>query len=117
VLVTHGLAGVMPCALGTLDVTIHITNAGQMRFLRGDPNQDGRRDISDAVAVLRCLFAPGATLGCLDAADANDDGALDIADAVALLGHLFASRGPLGPPFDAPGYDPTTDALTCLQGL
>ncbi len=86
--------------------------AGEAPFMRGDANADGRTDISDAVTVLRHLFAGYSSL-CLDAHDANDDGRLDIADAVALLGHLFASQGPLPAPFGACGADPTLDALGC----
>ncbi len=117
VLVNQGLNGLMPCTLGELDLTILVTSAGQQRFLRGDANRDGRRDISDAVAILRRLFVTGVTLGCLDAADANDDGALDIADPVRLLGFLFAHGAPLAAPFSALGFDPTGDALDCATGL
>ncbi|HAK95634.1 MAG TPA: hypothetical protein DCM87_11675 [Planctomycetes bacterium] len=84
-------------------------------FKRGDANDDGKRDIADAIKVLGYLFGGGATqLGCLDAGDANDDGKIDIADAIKILGHLFASSGPLPEPFDACGEDPTdTDTLDC----
>jgi hypothetical protein len=68
----------------------------------GDLNQDGLLDISDAVALLRFLFA-GATLPCGDGtlvsesnralADANADGAADVTDAVRVLAFLF-QRGP-----------------------
>lgn len=86
--------------------------AGTAPFMRGDANADGRTDLSDAVTVLRHLFA-GAPSLCLDAHDANDDGMLNIADPVALLGYLFASQGPLPAPSGACGADPTPDALGC----
>ncbi len=70
----------------------------------GDANQDGRTDISDAVAFLRLLFAgAGLTLPCDGTTlaeggtrtllDLNGDAAVDIADPVYLLAYLFA-HGP-----------------------
>ena len=76
------------------------------RRLPGDVTQDGRLSVSDAIGVLRFLFAgAGAALPCGDgsAADAgnvallsvNGDAAVDVADAVYLLDHLFrAGPGP-----------------------
>ena len=66
----------------------------------GDTNQDGRVDISDAVALLRYLFAGiPAILPCDDGAvrddgniallDHNGDAGVDLADAVALLVYMF----------------------------
>lgn len=87
-------------------------------FRRGDCNDDGGRDISDAVTMLAALF-PGsggpAVPPCADACDANDDGATDIADPIALLEGLF-SGGPVPPaPFPDCGTDPTADALDCAS--
>ncbi len=81
-------------------------------FVRGDANDDGRLDLSDAIQILRVLFA-GGTAACRDAADANDSGTLDVSDAVTVLGYLFARGAPLRAPFPAPGPDPTTDGLAC----
>jgi hypothetical protein len=84
-------------------------------FLRGDANEDGVLDISDAVAALAGLFpAPGLPLvDCLDAADANDDGTFDIADPIALLAGLFGSGGDPAPPYPGCGTDPTADGIGC----
>jgi hypothetical protein len=84
-----------------------------LRFLRGETNDDGNRNIADAVFILANLFAGGAPLACRDAADANDDGDVNIADAVAILSHLFAATGPLPEPFLGCGLDPTSDELDC----
>jgi hypothetical protein len=59
------------------------------RFLRGDTNDDGIVDISDAVALLQTLFLGASELPCLDAADADDSGTLEITDAVHSLDWLF----------------------------
>ncbi|MBN1441547.1 MAG: CotH kinase family protein, partial [Planctomycetes bacterium] len=84
-------------------------------FVRGEVNGDGERDISDAVTILRFLFTGTAVVGCLDAADADDSGEVDISDAVTLLGHLFLDGRPLPFPCEAPGVDPTPDALDCAE--
>ena len=83
-------------------------------FVRGDCNGDGKLNVSDAVCVLRRVFASRG-LQCLDASDANDDGKIDIADAIKTLAHLFANSGPLPAPFGVCGVDPTEDALDCVS--
>ncbi len=82
-------------------------------FRRGDSNQDGKEDISDAVFLLKHLFSGGITLSCEKAADMDDSGILDITDAVRLLGHLFLGAPPLPPPFLTCGKDGTSDSLKC----
>ncbi|MCA8959290.1 MAG: hypothetical protein KDC38_02205 [Planctomycetes bacterium] len=85
-------------------------------FRRGDANDDGGFDISDAIFTLAALFTPGAPLpSCADAGDANDDGGYDISDAIYTLAALFTPGAPLPP---APGTstcgpDPTMDGLAC----
>ncbi|HNR99431.1 MAG TPA: CotH kinase family protein [Planctomycetota bacterium] len=70
----------------------------------GDANQDARLDISDAVGLLRLLFAGGSLVppcdgpslnqgGTLVLLDMNGDGKVDLADPVYLLAYLFA-HGP-----------------------
>ncbi len=81
-------------------------------FLRGDVNDDGSLDISDAIAALSHLFS-AAPVMCFDALDANDDGAKNIADPVTLLESLFISGAPLPMPTLDCGPDPTADALSC----
>lgn len=57
--------------------------------LRGDANADGRRNISDAVALLTCLFLDPSCARDDCARDVNADGSIDISDAMAMLGWLF----------------------------
>ncbi len=88
-------------------------------FVRGDLNDNGTLDVSDAVFGLTALFVRGAELpGCLDSADINDDGLFNIADPITLLSHLFVvGSPPPHPPFPECGQDPTLDAgndLGCL---
>ncbi len=84
-------------------------------FLRGDANDDGDVDVSDAIATLMFLFVGGGVIvTCEDAADANDDGTVDIADALFTLNFLFASGPALRSPGVAfPWFDPTPDTLGC----
>ena len=85
---------------------------GGALFIRGDVNRDGAVNVSDAVRLLRHLFAQ-APLSCADAADVDDDGRVDLADATALLGYLFTGGGPPAPPFPVAGADSTPDDLGC----
>ncbi len=83
-------------------------------FRRGDLNEDGGRDISDAVFGLGALFVIGSPQpNCTDAADVNDDGGFDVGDPVFLLAVLFQpGSAPLPEPV-ACGQDPTPDSLPC----
>lgn len=62
-------------------------------FIRGDCNDDGRVDISDAVSVLAFLFLGGGEPGCEDACDSNDSGAADLSDVIHTFGVLFRGEG------------------------
>ncbi|TSC76915.1 MAG: hypothetical protein G01um101431_98 [Parcubacteria group bacterium Gr01-1014_31] len=84
-----------------------------VNFRRGDANDDGAYDVSDAVSALLYLFA-GRTSSCLDALDANDDGSVDISDPVAVLDWLFLGGKNLPPPGpDDTGLDQTDDGTNC----
>ncbi|MBN1444353.1 MAG: hypothetical protein JXA90_16700, partial [Planctomycetes bacterium] len=73
------------------------------RFRRGDCNDDGRVDISDAVCILSWLFLGAAEPGCLSALNANGAGDVNITDPIYLLSHLFLG-GPVMPaPFPGCG--------------
>jgi hypothetical protein len=82
-------------------------------FLRGDANQDGKVDVSDAVTLVRSLFHAGEPLTCEDAADSNDDGKLNVEDAISTLVYLFAEGGIPNPGPLVSGPDPTCDLLDC----
>jgi len=82
-------------------------------FTRGDVNQSGRIEITDAVLVLEELFRGGGTISCDDSADADDDGALTVADPISLLIGLFRGGPPPAAPFPGCGEDPTEDDLSC----
>lgn len=105
--------------LGILGLGIALTwSSPTLAFIRGDANDDGAVDVSDAVNVLSALFIPGTPpLVCADAGDVNDDGAADVSDAIYLLSHLFIPGSPPPPaPFPDDGPDPTIDSLGGMCG-
>jgi len=85
-------------------------------FVRGETNDDGRVNLSDAVMILGVLFSAAPAPGCRDRLDGNDDGRLNLADAVYLLGYLFSGGPSPPPPFPGPGEDPTEDEIPCPAG-
>jgi hypothetical protein len=105
------------------------TGSGASKFLRGDANNSGKVDISDAQYILSFLFLGGPAPKCLDAGDTNDDtrdtdddtSTLDLSDGVYLLNWLFLG-GRIPPPPSPPdeigeapvcGPDPTFDDIGC----
>ncbi len=67
-------------------------------FRRGDADDNGAVQLTDAVGILNFLFAGGEAT-CVDAADADDNGTVQLTDAVYVLTFLFAA----GPAPPAPG--------------
>ena len=88
------------------------------RFHRGDVEENGALNLSDAISIFGYLFIGGAAPGCQEAADTNNDGKVDISDGIGLLGYVFlgGSAPPLpGPPGWPCGVD--TDAEGSPQDL
>ena len=86
-------------------------------FIRGDANQDGKVDVSDAVFTLGYLFLGTEDPFCMDAMDSNDDGKVDLSDAVTILGFKFLGNPTaILPPYPDAGTDPTGDSLDCDNG-
>jgi len=83
-------------------------NRGQMPYRRGDCNDDGGLDLSDAVSAFNFLFSGGAQPFCENACDLNNDDAVDISDPVFVLNYLF--RGGEQP------VDPGRDG-TCARSV
>jgi hypothetical protein len=82
-------------------------------FTRGDANEDGLRNITDALFVLGVLFLGGSGLECEKGADSNDSGNVDLSDPVHLLNHLFSGGPEPRAPYPGCGVDPTPDDLPC----
>ena len=74
---------------------------------RGDVDDDGTVQLTDAVRILDFLFAGAEEPPCLETADADDNGTVQLTDAVRILTFLFASGPALAPPGpEACGTDP-----------
>jgi PKD repeat protein len=87
---------------------------GGPSLLRGDVDDNGWLEVTDAVRLLGFLFQVLPRPDCFDAADADDNGRLELTDAIRILGHLFQGSAP--PPAPGPvecGEDPTDDELAC----
>jgi parallel beta-helix repeat protein len=87
-------------------------SANQSPFLRGDGNDDGVLDMSDALTILSFLFS-ARIADCEDALDADDNGHVEISDALFMLIYVFRDGDPPPAPFPAAGEDPSEDGLGC----
>mgnify|MGYP005833243737 CR=1 FL=1 len=92
-----------------------VASAEESLFVRGDVNQDGRVDVSDAVSVLFYLFLAGHAVDCEKSADLDDTGAVGLTDAIYVLRFLFQGGPAPKAPFDRCGPDPTPDGLDCAR--
>lgn len=84
----------------------------QLVFVRGDANDDGMVDISDAISSLLYVSGVG-FVPCAATTDVNDDAMVNIADPISLLAALFSGGPAPGAPFPDCGLDPTPVALPC----
>jgi hypothetical protein len=73
-------------------------------FLRGDVDQNGPIQITDALVVFDFLFSGAGEPRCLAAADSNGDGFVDVSDGIYLLEFLFS--GGSAPPSPYPECHP-----------
>jgi hypothetical protein len=85
-------------------------------FRRGDADDNGQVQLTDAIAILGFLFQGTAPPPCFDSADADNNGQVQLTDAIAVLGFLFQGTAP--PPAPGPtdcGEDPDdpADAIDC----
>ncbi len=104
-------------AQGTLIDTFTIRKQGDvppLRFLRGDFNGDTVVNLTDAVTILKALFA-GADPSCQAAGDVDASTSMTITDAVLLLTFLFQSGPAPVAPFPECGSSAGVDATSCKQ--
>ena len=86
-------------------------------FLRGDCNDDGIVNLSDAACVLNRLFDRAPQPGCIAALNMNGDEAVNVADPVFVLNFLFAGGPRLSAPYPecGPGTLPADEQLGCAN--
>jgi hypothetical protein len=85
-------------------------------FHRGDTDNNGQLQLTDAVRILGFLFLGGVAPTCLDAADTDGNNNLQLTDAVRILGFLFLGGVPPvtpGPPPQPCGADNDDAHLGC----
>ena len=103
----------------TEDEVLHVVDLNPIppSFLRGDCNDDGEVNVSDAACALDRLFAGAAAPGCLAALNMNGDADVNIADPVWLLNFLFGGGPVIPAPFPdcGPGLLPADTALGCAN--
>ena len=80
-------------------------------FIRGDCNDDGGVDVSDAIKIFGYLFLGDSSCDCRQATDSNGDRAEDISDGIYLLAFLFSGGPPPPPPFPEKGFSEDSDPL------
>ena len=66
-------------------------------FRRGDVNDSGALEVTDAINFLTWMFLGGSAPACMDAADADNNGRLGLSDAINVLVFLFGGDAPPGP--------------------
>ena len=86
-------------------------------ILRGDCNDDGEVNLSDASCALNWMFAEAGKPGCIAALNTNGDDKVDIADPVSLLNFLFAAGPAPATPFPdcGPGTLEVDEELGCAN--
>lgn len=107
--------GFAPPSISVITTHCGFLSVSQSQFVRGDCNDNGVTDISDAIHILGYLFLAVSPPTCVDACDASDGGTFDIADAVAILDVLFLGGPPLDHPFPFCGVDHTEDEFGCAE--
>ena len=76
------------CLAGVLSCPENL-GAQEVFFKRGDVNEDGKIDLSDAIFIVQRLFVIDEEFACPDSADATDDGLVDVTDVIKIAGYLF----------------------------
>jgi hypothetical protein len=101
---------------GIDDVKVTAEGGGGKTFHRGDSDNNGQLQLTDAVRILGFLFLGGVAPTCKDAADTDGNNQLQLTDAVRILGFLFLGGLPPvapGPPPQPCGEDNDATHLGC----
>lgn len=105
---TYRLKVGVDCEFCEMEISI----GGGALFRRGDVDDSGTVNLTDAVVILGALFQGKEQPPCIDAADTNDDGTVNLTDGIYLLGSLFQGTAqPPAPGVATCGADPSDDGL------
>ncbi|MEC9032541.1 MAG: hypothetical protein VYB15_11735, partial [Planctomycetota bacterium] len=85
------------------------------RFVRGDADDNGIVNLTDAIFNLNYLFIGGAAPTCMDSSDADNNGSLQLTDGIFILNFLFSGGAPPPAPGGECGLDPEepADGIGC----
>jgi|GEM_PF-1721715 len=85
------------------------------QFVRGDADDNGIVNLTDAIFNLNYLFIGGAAPTCMDASDADNNGSLQLTDGIFILNYLFIGGAPPPDPNGECGLDPEepADGIGC----
>ena len=91
-----------------------ITAAGP-NFRRGEVVVDGVLNVTDAIGILRHLFAGGGAAACAEALDVDANAEIQLSDAIFLLRYLFVPAAPAiaGSEACIPSVPGTCEASNC----
>jgi hypothetical protein len=105
------------CACRALTVRFQVDDGKveKDRFIRGDPNDDGKENIADAIWIINELFRGGPATACQNAADANGDDQVNLSDAMYIIMHQFQGGAAPPAPFPNCGED-LVSKLACPPG-
>ena len=78
------------------------------QFVRGDSDDNGLLNLTDAVFILNFLFLGGASPSCFEACDADNNGILQLTDGIFMLNFLFLGGEAIPAPRDRCGPDPAS---------
>ncbi|MBN1443859.1 MAG: hypothetical protein JXA90_14205 [Planctomycetes bacterium] len=82
----------------TCSQVIVVRPGGAPIFHRGDADDNGSLQLTDAIRILGWLYLGGAIPPCLDAADADNSGQIQLTDAIRILQYLYLGGQPPAPP-------------------
>jgi len=101
-------------SLASAVIYVEPKSAPGVAFVRGDANQSGAVDISDALSILGYLFLGSPLrLDCLEAGDIDGGGEVNITDPIQLLGHLFLGGNQPRAPYPDCGVGSGASELGC----
>ena len=93
-----------------------IQTPAEKEFIRGDVDDSGHLNLTDAVNLLSWLFFGLYEPACHETGDINNDDNMNLVDPVQLLFYLFLNEIPPAQPTDECGVDPNpNDTLTCEE--
>ena len=69
------------------------------RFIRGDANQDGRVNLSDAIRLFGILLSGDRSFPCTVALDVDGSDRIDVNDVISIIWFIFLGDYPPRPPY------------------